>query len=43
MNKSWANSHSRRFYEEGKISKLRSLDIDAADELLAAPDAATAL
>ena len=40
---SWADSRSRRFYEEGKISKFRSLDIDAADELLAALDAATAL
>jgi proteic killer suppression protein len=43
MIKSWANSRSRRFYEEGKISKLRGLDIDAADELLAALDAAIAL
>ena len=43
MIKSWANSHSRRFYEEGKISKFRSLYIDAADELLAALDAATSL
>jgi proteic killer suppression protein len=43
MIKSWADSRSRRFYEEGKISKFRSLDIDAADELLAALDAATAL
>ena len=40
---SWANSCSRRFYEEGKISKFRGLDIDAADELLAALDAATKL
>lgn len=43
MIKSWANSRSGRFYEEGKISKFRSLDIDAAGELLAALDAATAL
>jgi len=43
MIKSWANSRSRRFYEEGKISKFRSLDIDTADELLAALDAATSL
>jgi len=43
MIKSWANSGSRRFYEEGKISKFRSLNIDAADELLAALDAATSL
>ena len=40
---SWGNSRSRRFYEEGKLSKFRSLDIDAADELLAALDAATSL
>ena len=40
---SWGNSRSRRFYDEGKLSKLRSLDIAAADELLAALDAATSL
>ena len=43
MIKSWANSRSRRYYEEGKVSKFRSLDFDAADDLLAALDAATAL
>jgi len=43
MIKSWAISRSRRYYEEGKISKFRSFDIDAADELLAALDAATSL
>jgi proteic killer suppression protein len=43
MIKSWANSRSRRIYKEGKISKFRSLDIDTADELLSALDAATAL
>ncbi len=43
MIKSWANSRSRRFYEEGKISKFRSLDVEGADELLAALDAATSL
>jgi proteic killer suppression protein len=43
MIKSWANSRSRRFYEAGKISKFRSLNIDAAEELLAALDAATSL
>jgi proteic killer suppression protein len=43
MIKSWANSRSRRLYEEGKISSFRGLDIDAADELLAALDAATSL
>jgi proteic killer suppression protein len=43
MIQSWANSRSRRFYEEGKASKFRGLDIDSADELLAALDAATSL
>ena len=43
MIKSWAISRSRHFYEEGKVSKFRSLNVDAADELLAALDAATAL
>ena len=43
MIKSWADSRSRRFYEEGKTTKFRSLDIDAADELLSALDAATSL
>jgi proteic killer suppression protein len=40
---SWGNSRSRRFYEEGKVSKFRGLDIDSADELLAALDSATSL
>ena len=43
MIKSWADRRSRRFYEEGKTIKFRSLDIDAADELIAALDAATSL
>mgnify|MGYP001816138655 FL=1 len=43
MIKSWADSRSRRFYEEGKFTKFRSLDLVAAEELLAALDAATAL
>ncbi len=40
---SWANSASRRFYEEGKSSKFRGLDVEAAEELLASLDAATSL
>ena len=40
---SWANSRTRRFYEDGKISKFRSLDSDAADQLLAMLDAAESL
>ena len=43
MIESWANSPSRRFYEGGERSKFRSLDINAAEELLAALDAATSL
>ena len=43
MIRSWANSRTRRFYEEVKISKFRSLDSDAADELLAMLDAAESL
>jgi proteic killer suppression protein len=43
MIKSWANARSRRYYEEGKASKFTGLDMDSADELLAALDAATTL
>ena len=43
MIQSWANSASRRFYEEGKSSKFRGLDVKAAEELLASLDAATSL
>jgi toxin HigB-1 len=43
MIRSWRNSASRRFAEEGKASKFRGLDADAAIELLTALDAATSL
>ncbi len=43
MIRSWANSRSRRLYEDGKISKFRSLNLDAADDLFAALDAAESL
>lgn len=43
MIRSWANRSSQRFYEQGKSSRFRGLDIDAANELLAALDAATSL
>jgi proteic killer suppression protein len=43
MIKTWANRTSQRFYEEGKTSKFRSLDVDAADDLLATLDAAESL
>lgn len=43
MIKSWANSASRRFSEESKSSRFRGLDVEAAQELLAALDAAMSL
>lgn len=43
MIKSWANRPSQRFYEQGKASKFRGLDMSAAEELLAALDSATNL
>ena len=41
MIKSWANSASRRFFEQSKGSRFRGLDVEAAQDLLAALDAAT--
>ena len=43
MIKSWANRTSQRFSEQGKVSKLCGLDIEAVEEMLAAHDAATSL
>jgi proteic killer suppression protein len=43
MIKSWANRPSQRFYEQGKASKFRGLDVESAEDLLAALDAATGL
>ena len=43
MIRSWANSRTRRFYDDGKTSKFRSLDPDAADDLLAILDAAESI
>ena len=43
MIRSWANSRSRRFYEQGKTSKLGGMDTDAAEDLLAILDAAESL
>jgi proteic killer suppression protein len=43
MIQSWADTQSRRFFEQGKTSKLRGLDVEAAEDLLAALDAATSL
>jgi toxin HigB-1 len=42
MIKSWANSTTRRFAEDGK-SKFSGLDIDAALDLLASLEAASGL
>jgi proteic killer suppression protein len=42
MSKSWANSATRRFAEDGK-SKFSGMDEEAAIDLLAALDAATSL
>ncbi len=43
MIKSFANSATRRFYELGRPSGFRGLDIAAAHELLATLDSATNL
>ncbi len=43
MIRSFADSKTRRFYEEGKISKFRSLDVEGAEDLLAVLDAACSL
>ncbi len=42
MIKTWANSATRKFAEEGK-SRFKGIDADAAGELLAMLDAASAL
>ena len=43
MIKSWSNSASRRFFEQSKVSRFRGIDVEAAQDLLAALDAATSL
>ncbi len=43
MIKTWANRASERFYAEGKSSPFRGLDVEAAQDLLAALDAARTL
>ena len=43
MIRSWANRATERLYEEGKASAFRGLEVEAAQELLAALDAATSL
>lgn len=43
MIKSWATRSSQRFFEQGKVSKFRGLDVGSAEELLAVLDVATSL
>lgn len=43
MIRSFANSTTRRFYELGRFSGFRGLDVDAAHDLLAMLDSATNL
>ena len=43
MIKSWTTRSSQRFFEEGKVSRFRGLDVESAEELLATLDAATSL
>jgi len=43
MIRSWANRSSERFYEQGKLSGFRGMDVEAAEDLLAMLDAATSL
>ena len=43
MIQSWANSRSQRFYQQGKVSKFRGMDVESAEDLLAALDAAESL
>jgi proteic killer suppression protein len=43
MIRSWTNRSSQRFYEQGKSSRFRGLDVETANELLAVLDAATSL
>jgi proteic killer suppression protein len=41
--RSWADSPTRRFYDEGKATRCRGMDVEKAQDLLAALDAATSL
>lgn len=43
MIKTWANRASERFYTEGKSNPFRGLDVEAAQDLLAALRAARSL
>jgi toxin HigB-1 len=41
--RSWADGATRRFAEDGKAKGFRGLDVEAAEDLLAALDAASSL
>jgi proteic killer suppression protein len=43
MIRSWADRSSQRLFEEGKRTRFSGMDIEAAQDLLAALDAATTL
>lgn len=43
MIRSWGDRKSERFFEEGKRARFRGMDAAAAEDLLAALDAATSL
>ena len=43
MIRSWADRRSQRFFEQGKRTGFRGIDVAMAEELLAALDAATSL
>ena len=43
MIRSWADRRSQRFYELGKRTGFRGMDVAMAEDLLAALDAATSL
>ena len=43
MIRSWADRKSQRFFEQGKRSGFRGMDAEAAEDLVAALDAATSL
>jgi proteic killer suppression protein len=43
MIRSWADRKSQRFFEQGKRTGFRGIDAAAAEDLLAALDAATSL
>ena len=43
MIRSWADRKSQRFFDQGKRSGFRGMDAEAAEDLLAALDAAVSL